>query len=294
MLISTDNGTVRGLFGDIEAVRMISKAGFDGIDFTFYEMKPERNVLALPQKERYKTAMQIREEAEKCGLVFPQTHAPYAYRYGEGKDSVNYQEVVKSLEFSSWLGCKQSVIHTLVFPAGTTQEQADEINRGFLTSFLPYAEQYDVNIGVENLFKPDAKRKCFIGRHETPEKMNAFVDSLQSERFRVCCDVGHAAITGVEPQDFIRKMSPDRLTMLHIHDTNYREDSHTIPFLGLQDWEEITDALAAIDYHGFMNLEVLHFYESFPPKLIPAALSMAYETAAYLVKKVECKSRSTK
>lgn len=291
MLISTDNGTVRGLFGDLEAIRLIGKAGFNGIDFTFYGMKPERNVLALSQQERYKAAMQIREEAEKYGLVFPQTHAPYAYRYGEEKDSVNYQEVIRSLEFSSWLGSRQVVIHMLKFVDGTTQEQADAINREFLTGFLPYAEQFDVNIGVENLFKPDLKRNCYIGQHETPEKMNAFVDSLHSERFRVCCDLGHNAITGVEPQDFIRGMSPERMTMLHVHDTNYLEDSHTIPFLGLHEWEKITDALAAIDYRGFMNLEVLHFYESFPPQLIPAALSMAYETAAYLAEKVESKKQ---
>jgi sugar phosphate isomerase/epimerase len=292
MFISTDNGTVRGLVGDIEAVRLIGEAGFNGIDFTFYEMKPERNVLALSHDERYAAAMNIREKAEKYHLVFPQTHAPYDYCYGEGKDSVHYQEVIKSLEFSSWLGCKQVVIHTLKFVDGTTQERSDEINREFMRSFLPYAEKYDVNIGVENLFKPDIKRHCFTGQHETPEKMNAFVDSLESNRFRVCCDLGHAAITGVEPQDFILGMNAGRMTMLHVQDTNYLDDSHTIPFLGLHEWDKITDALAQINYEGFINLEVLHFYERFPQAMIPAALSMARESAAYLASQVEQKKQA--
>ena len=31
-----------------------------------------------------------------------------------------------------------------------------------------------------------------------------------------------------------------------------------------QNWDKITDAIAQIDFKGYMNLEVLHFYEMFP------------------------------
>ena len=46
MKISTDNGILRNTFGDLEALRMIRQAGFDGVDMTFYDMVPEQDILA--------------------------------------------------------------------------------------------------------------------------------------------------------------------------------------------------------------------------------------------------------
>lgn len=288
MKISTDNGTVRNVLGDMKALELIAEAGFDGIDYTFYDTEPRFDVLALPQEERYAMAMRIKEAADGYGLAFPQSHAPYAYQYGEDENGKNYQDVLKSLEFSAWLGCRQVVIHTLKFPRSKfSEQQSDDVNREFLRGFLPLAEKLDLYIGVENLFQPDHKRRCFIGEHETPEKMNAFVDSLESPRFCVCCDLGHAAITGTEPERFIAGMDPARMTMLHVHDTDYLDDSHTIPFLGLHNWEKITEALAREGFAGYMNLEVLHFYERFPADLLPDALRMAAAAARSLADRVE-------
>ena len=38
MRISTDNGPIRNMFGDVKAVEMIAAAGFEGIDYTFYDI----------------------------------------------------------------------------------------------------------------------------------------------------------------------------------------------------------------------------------------------------------------
>ncbi len=288
MKISTDNGTIRNAFGDAEAIRMIAQAGFDGIDYTFYDTAPKYDLLRLNDQERYASAMYIHEMADHYNIVFPQAHAPFQYKYGEDRRGDHYQDVVKSLELSAWLGCKQIVIHTLSFSnSEMTEEQSNEINREFLLSFLPVAEKLDIYIGVENLFRYDTKRHCFIGHHETPQKMNAFVDSLNSHRYRVCCDLGHAAISGVEPEQFISGMTNDRLTMTHIQDTDYISDTHTIPYMGKQNWERVTDALAQIDYQGFINLEVLHYYEQFPLDLLPNALKLAACTSRHLAKMVD-------
>lgn len=290
MKISTDNGTVRNALGDLTALRLIAEAGFDGIDYTFYETAPRFDVLKLPRDERRAMADRLCEAAAKYGIAFPQAHAPYAYQYGEDEQGEHYQEVLRSLEFASWLGCRQIVIHTLKFPrAEKSEQQSNDINRAFLRGFLETAEKVDIDIGVENLFQHDFKRHCFIGQHGTPRQMNDFVDSLGSPRFKVCCDLGHAAITGTEPEEFIAGMTADRMTMLHVHDTNYLEDSHTIPYLGKQNWDAITSALAAIDYQGYMNLEALHFYECFPVDMLPHALRLAADVARGLAEKVEQK-----
>ena len=49
MRISTDNGPIRNMFGDVKAVEMIAAAGFDGIDYTFYDISKENDILALPK-----------------------------------------------------------------------------------------------------------------------------------------------------------------------------------------------------------------------------------------------------
>ena len=289
MKISTDNGSVRTIFGDKEALRLIKEAGFDGVDFTFYGDQNTAETLELPDEERRALALELKAYADELGLTFPQAHAPFLTKPGEGPESKHYQDVIKSMEFASLLGCKQIVVHSLSYPDAPVDFDVDAPNRAFMLSLLPYAEKYDIDIGVENLWHRDRKRGCCIGRHGTPKTMNAFVDSLGSPRFKVCCDLGHAAICGVEPEQFIAGMDAGRLTMLHVHDTDYVHDSHVLPYMMNQDWDAFTGALADIDYQGYMNLEVLIFYEMFPKELVPAALKMAAEVARKLADEVEQK-----
>ena len=75
MKISTDNGTLRNLVGDMEALRMIREAGFDGVDFTFYDPAPEQDIFSLPDEERRALALKLKAYADELGLTFPQAHA---------------------------------------------------------------------------------------------------------------------------------------------------------------------------------------------------------------------------
>ena len=287
MIISTDNGTVRNALGDIEALRLIREAGFDGIDYTFYGIDPEADILALPDAERKALAGDVAAAAKDLGLVFPQAHAPFRYQLTESRTDKHYTDILRSFEFCARIGCGQMVIHTLKLPPGTDAETADSVNKEYMRSFLPYAREYGVRIGVENLFVRDEKRGCFLPQHGDPRAMNDFVDSLNDPMFTVCCDLGHCALTGCEPEAFIAGMSPDRLTMLHVQDLNYREDQHLIPYAGKLDWDAVTAALAGIGYRGAFNLEVLRFYEAFPKALLPDALRLAARVARHLADRVE-------
>lgn len=290
MITSTDNSVIRCAYGDIEALKMIKKAGFDGIDYTFYDMDPANDILDLGEEERRALAYDIRNTAEALGLVFPQCHAALKYKYGEGKDSKNYADILRSMEYAHLLGIPQIVIHTVRMPRGVHGLDPFTYNLGFLRDFLPLAEKYDLIIGVENLFMRDKKCGTLRGRNETPEKMNAFMDALGSDRFRVCCDLGHAAIVGTEPEYFIEGMTAERMTMIHVQDTDYRDDRHWLPFLGEHNWDAITSALAKIGFTGAMNFEVLHYYERFPKEMLQPALDLAAVTARKLADMVEEKS----
>lgn len=288
MKISTDNGPIRNTFGDVEAAALIAQAGFDGVDYTFYDIDPANNILALPQADMRALARDVRACADAHGLAFPQAHAPYAFGPDDDEHSDAFREVVRSMEFAAILGCRQMVVHTVKrFSPEVKEEDVWAFNRRYMKMLLPCAEEYDLLIGIENLFVYDPKCACYRGHNGTPAQINAFVDSLESPRLRVCCDLGHTALTGMEPETFLRGMKNDRLTMLHVQDTDYRSDSHTLPYLGKQNWDEITSALAEIDYGGYMNLEVLHFYERFPSSLIPSALKLAAQCARQLADAVE-------
>lgn len=290
MIISTDNSVIRNRFGDREAMRLIKEAGFDGIDYSFYDIMPDNDILALPDAQREELAYELRAYARELGLVFPQCHAELKYAFGSIEaDPAHpmYRRVLRSIEYAGRMGIPQIVIHTARCPLDMPDAEADRINLEFMRSFLPYAEKAGVDIGVENLFKRVSDDRRFLGRQHTAEWMNRFVDALGDPRFKVCLDIGHAEICHSDAVGFIEGMSRDRLTMIHVQDTDFTDDRHWLPFQGKHDWAGITKALAGIGYAGAMNLEVLHFYEKFPDELIPSALRMAADTARHLAEMTE-------
>lgn len=73
------------------------------------------------------------------------------------------------------------------------------------------------------------------------------------------------------------------MRFLHIHDCDYLEDQHTLPFLGQFDWEAIMRSLKSINYQGDLTFEIIGFLNAFPAKLLPAALKLAETIGRYLI-----------
>ncbi len=290
MKISTDNSVLINMFGHEGAMRHIAAAGFEGVDYSFYGIKNELNLLRLPDCERRKRAGELKMLAEELGLEFPQTHAELCYRLGSiGRDVSDpmYRNVVNSMETAALMGAKQIVIHTMRCPLEMPADEVLRLNVDFMRSFVPYAHEFGIKVGVENLFTRIPGTDCYKGRENTAELMNKFLDALGSDVFVSCCDLGHATITESDPAEFILGMSPERLTMLHVQDTVMGVDGHNLPYLGGHNWDKITEAIAKSGFNGWMNFEILHFYERFPKELVPDALVLAAKTARYLADKVE-------
>lgn len=292
MIISTDNSVMRYAFGDKESIRMCKEAGFDGIDYSLFKMKPDNDILNLPDGERQACAYELRNYAEKIGISFPQAHADFELKYGEGKDHIHYHNLLRSLEFASWMGIKQIVVHTV--KNGIPEDEDFDVlayNRPFFSELIPIAEKLDLKIGMENLFrkKPNGNFN-YVGVLGTAEEMNAYRDSFDTDVFVTCVDIGHAAIVGVDPAEFIRGMSKDKLTMLHVQDTDFKSDKHWLPYMGKHDWDSITSALAEIGFDSNFNLEVLHFYDRFKDHdLMQSSLCHAAKVARFLADEVEAK-----
>ncbi len=283
MRLSIENHVPRLAFGDEKAIEMIAAAGFDAIDFSFFWMPKGESI--LDGDDYLDRAKQLRDHAEKHGIAFTQAHAPFDLKLTDEreKQSYDYEQIRRSIEFSGVLGAEQIIIHNL-----PTVDPADffETNLAFFKSFEETARKSNIKIGVENLVAR-VENRPMPGRLGTPEELNTFLDRLNPETFCACIDLGHARLVYKDPADFIRKVGLPRLQSLHVQDTYYLLDAHTLPYLGRQDWADITSALAEVGYRGDFTLEVFLFLKAFPKEALPDALKLAHTVGRGLIAEIE-------
>ena len=270
--------------GDEGMVKTIKDAGFDALDFSFYNVPDNQSAIGDNYLER---AHEIRALLDKYGLACNQAHAPYNLEETEAFDLSNprFKAQVRALEFASILGAKNIIVHAIKHISD--KEHLFEVNYRFYKSFEPYCKEFGIHVAVENLWNRDEKRRSFVGVFGTAEELTRMVKMLDSPWFVACVDVGHAALAGTEPEKFIAGMSPDILRCLHLHDTDYLSDTHTIPFLGGHNWDGITRALAKIGYEGDFTLEILLYAGSFPDALLADSLVLAEKTGRQLIRMFE-------
>lgn len=282
MKISIETYIMRERHDDKTAIKMIKEAGFDCYDYSMYWVyDEEKDMLNDDYKER---ATELRAYADKLGIECNQAHAPFDLRYSEGLDlSVkNYQRVVRSIEVASILGAKNIIVHVLSkgLPDNMTLHEA---NRIYLESLLPYCEKFNICISVENLFGWENKATPVLS--DPIEHMN-FVESLNSDKFSICVDVGHSAITGYPPENVINAMNSNILKSLHIQDNNCIVDQHQVPFVGELNWDKIIEALRNIGYNGDFTFELTSFLRKTPTELLDNSLKFAANIARYFAQKI--------
>lgn len=187
------------------------------------------------------------------------------------------------MESAAILGAENIVVHAIPVPNGVDFE---EYNIKYYRSLIPYCEKFGICVAVENLFGYDEKRKHVTGILGSPKELNGIVEKLNSKYMVICIDVGHAALTGFEPQDFISQIKPEKLKALHIQDSDYISDLHTLPYLGMLNWQAITESLKYAEYSGELTMEIFNFLGKFPNELIDKALQLAAEVGRKLAKMI--------
>ena len=290
MLLSTSNYRLHTRYGFEKSTEMLKAAGFDAIDMDLSILEKEDSVF---WSDTYKhRAQEIRKHAESIGMIFNQSHAPYHFNFATNPNE--YEErlfplTVRALEISALLDCKQVIVHPIHHQIyiGHEEEQF-ELNMKFYRDLLPYAKEFDIKIALENMWQIEVKRKypgydvCSLA-----SEFVRYIDTLDDEHFTACLDLGHSSMVGEEPQDAIRILGHDRLGALHVQDNNYCADQHTLPYLGKMDYEEITEALADIDYKGEFTYEAGTFFKNMPDELIPTALKFMVDVGRHLLGRIE-------
>lgn len=250
-------------FGSFNAIKMIADAGFDAIDYEMSDMLKNKKIVTDDERKSY--AKELLEQAKKNNVYFNQAHA---ITYIPADDPEETHRLVKEtnkkvIEIASLMDIKTLVVHPSSFGGYVgNEEYVFERNMEYFNELLPVAENYGVKLACENMWCSDKRKKVTVGSTcANPYEHCKYVDTMNSKFFVACLDVGHSSLAGREAQDCIRVLG-DRLQSLHIHDNDYLDDMHTLPGLSEMNWDEITKALADIDYKGDFTLETDHFFDS--------------------------------
>ncbi len=260
-------------FGEEKGLELLANTGFDTVDYSFFIPEEDKRLLEDDYMEQ---AERTRLLLERFGLSCNQAHAGFKFRYGMemSTECPEYLFSCRCIEYAAHIGAKDIILHTVRVPKEA--EDFVDYNIRFFKSLEPLCEKFGIRIAVEN-----ASGATSI------DKINRFCEALSPEHFVVCLDIGHAQVSELAPCEFARKISSERLQALHVHDNCGTKDDHTLPYLGVVDWDATLQALIDIGYEGDFNMEAGKFLRAFPKELIPEALKLYYSVTSYLAHKFE-------
>lgn len=288
MELTLNLSNIEGRFGLEKACELTKAAGFTAIDYSLGSM--DRPGTPLNSEGWEEVARGICETVEKAGLKVVQTHTPFTFKNWNDPETYEnfiYPAIVRSVIVSAMLGAKVAVVHPLHhFPYHGHEEEIFGKNMAFYRSLIPTCEQYNVNIGIENMFQVDPRRRHIVfDTCGTKEEFVRYIDTLNDPHMVATLDTGHIGLPlgDDEAWDVARALGP-RLQSLHVHDNDYRNDQHVLPYLGAINWLELTKALGEIDYQGDFTYEVGGFIrDNMDDEFVPTALKYMADVGKHLM-----------
>ena len=287
MLISTQTGHSVGRLGFEQGVLTLKNAGYDCLDLSLFEMIRDDSPYIAGDWRKL-----VEERKAYCdanGIIFNQSHAPFSFAWADEniRENIAKPRVEQSLEISAMMGVKIAVVHPLHWmPYLGHEDEINELNIQYYKSLVPLARNLGVKIALENMWQKEVKRKCICTDVAGFAKDHAaLIDAIDSEWVVACLDVGHCSLVGEEAEDTIRILGHDRLKSVHLHDNDYQGDRHTIPGLGLMNWDNIMKAFDDIKYDGEFTYEADAFLKGFDNEFFPTAVEFMVKRAKHLVSK---------
>lgn len=289
MLLSNLTQWVGSSLSEKEAIKIIADAGFDAYDISLFKLTREESY-QFNSSDYVNIAKELREYADSLGIVCNQSHAPFPSSTGKPEeDKVIFDKIVRAMEIASILGAKIIVVHPkqhLIY--AEHPEELFEINVEFYKSLIPYCKKFGIKVACENMWQWNNGNK--VPSDSTCSRAWEFckyLDAIDSEWIVGCLDIGHVSLMNADIPAFIKTMGNKRLQALHVHDTDYKSDKHTLPFMEKIDFIAMCKALAEIDYKGDFTFEADAFYRGKPVELYPAATKFMCEVGRYLITQIE-------
>ena len=289
-------GTQSGFASNIgitadEMYKIMSEVGFHSVDYSL--MSGYQSELWQLSDDELKARMTaIKDTMHRNGIVAGQTHSPMDAYWGNSPETkeARWKAQIQAIKAASFLESPYIVIHPLRHPNRQHKqgyEECKELNMEFYNFLKPYLEEYNVKAAIENMFMRDP----ILGRLgetvcSTAAELKDYVDTLNSDRFVVCLDVGHCVLGGQDPVSMIYELGNKYLHVTHMHDNDYVDDRHMMAGMGKIDWWSIGKALNDIGYEDVFNYEAdMPFYKlgEYKKDLAVALLKVYAELAKEIV-----------
>lgn len=258
MKISTEIGSIAKVTGEEKAVELCGKAGFDGWDFSMFDMHkalflPSQGVKKLNSARYLSLARRLKQIGLDNGIVCNQSHAPFPVRLPQVRSVLKL-----AIECTAEAGGEICIIHP-------DNNKSAEENAEMFQELLPFAKECAVKIATENMWNWDViKNRSRFAACATGEDFKKHIDAVNDEFLVACLDLGHAEMdgSGDGAVNMIHTLG-HRLQALHIHDNDRIHDDHQIPFSMNIDFVPIVKALKDIDYKGWFTLEADVFMKAY-------------------------------
>ncbi len=273
----------------VELVRAMAEAGFDGLDFNYYDVcrRPEWLTRASAEAELAALA----RATSDAGVEWVQAHGPFVVGPADlSEDGGMMESCARSIRACGRLGAPWTVLHPFYFDGAwdrTHHERMLQANVGFFRALLSECEAARVGVAIENTYDPDRPHARVFGG--LPEDLCELVDALDHDLVGVCWDTGHAHVAKLDQRAAIASLGK-RLKAVHIHDNDGRDDFHVLPFatahMGI-DWDVVTAGLAEAGYEGAFTLEVPTAFRGVPEELFGEMLRLSASVAKHLADRVE-------
>lgn len=289
MKLSTQNSNAVARLGFEEGNLLLKRAGYDALDMSLFSMVNAASPYLAEDWREYTEAQ--RRFADEHGIVFNQAHAPFSFHWEDPqvRDGMAQPSVLRSIEVAAILGADTIVVHPLHYR--NFADHAEDMHRenlDYYRSMIPLCRDLGIKVAVENMWQMNPLRR-FIDYDVAarPEELAQFIDELDSEWVTACLDLGHCGLVGEDAAESIRILGHDRLGALHVHDNNFREDTHTLPGMGRMDWPSICRALHDINYKGEFTYEADSFLKNFRAEQLPDAAAFMVTIGRGLIAMIE-------
>ena len=243
-----------------DSFALAKDAGFDGVEVALDEAAGE---ITLTSTE--KDLLAVKKQAEDNGIELYSVASGlyWSYFLNDADEAVRTkaQDIVKKqLEVAATLGCES----ILVIPGCVNAEFAApgkvmdyvtcyERSLESVLKVKEYAEQYKVEIGLENVWN-----KFLL----SPMEMRDFIDKVNSPYVGSYLDIGNTLANGY-PEHWVRALG-DRIKKVHFKD--YRVEAGGLHgfvdlLAGDVNYPAVMNALKEVGYDGWVSAEMIPNYK---------------------------------
>ncbi len=291
MKLATTTGDFGGYASDIAgAVALIKEAGFKYADYSFGRDYGRRDGIYGDNWKEYLADLQ--EKMKAMDMKFVQSHAPMGIPGSPLMEDKDYHkqfvaDTRRSIEACGILGIPTCVVHS-GYLKDISKEECFERNREFYREIIEPAEQYGVNVLIENFNKMSRENIYWV---DNATDLLAMIEYVDHPMVHACWDAGHANMQEM-PQDEELKILGAHVKALHIQDNRENGDHHLAPYFGTINLDAVINGLIDIDYKGYFTFETgvlsgkrREYEKDTRLKMAPLGVKMAAEKLLYEIGK---------